>query len=38
LEDSGSKTVEASRMTFKQLADFYEAHYVLPLNTSAGAK
>ncbi len=38
LEDSGSKMVEASRMTFKQLADFYEAHYVFPAQYVGGRK
>lgn len=38
LENSGSKTVEASRMTFKHLADFYEEHYVFPAQCVGGRK
>jgi integrase len=38
LEDKGSKTVEASRMTFNHLADFYESHYLFPAQYVGGRK
>lgn len=38
LEDKGSKAVETSRMTFADLADFYEAHYVKPAEFIGGRK
>lgn len=38
LEDKGSKAVETSRMTFADLADFYEAHYMKPAEFIGGRK
>ena len=38
LEDKGSKAVETSRMTFADLADFYEVHYMKPAEYIGGRK
>ena len=38
LEDKGSRAIETSRMTFADLADFYEAHYMKPAEFIGGRK
>lgn len=38
LEDEGEKGIDASRMTFNALADFYEQHYLHPAEYSGDKK
>jgi integrase len=38
LEDKGSKTFDADKMTFNQLADYYEKHYLLSAQYVNGRK
>lgn len=38
LEDKGAKSIETSRMTFNDLADFYQAHYMKPAEFVGGRK
>lgn len=38
IKDEGPKAVDASRMTFNELADYYERHYLKPAEYAEGRK